>query len=305
LRLTLAPPFLLLSPDGPPALHQVTATMLRRILAASVITCLCLPGTDAFSPALPPQSINAAARRPLRNLWSASAPREQRELRPQAGAALQALSLPRRELLGLIPAGLALLAPGVAWAGGPAGGGTGDPKDKAKIEGMLATLEDIAGKVENSGSWKDMLPVVTKAPFEKGSMEKAFDLAAKGLPENVKRIYGGDGGEWIGLKNEAVDAVDAFSAELTFLSSEVDAGKVPETADLYAYLEKARGKIGAFLKLYSNVSINSTLKGGGYCAYSNSARCDSYDDDVDVKEAMDKGAIYNELRLGGGRTQRK
>jgi len=38
-------------------------------------------------------------------------------------------------------------------------------------------------------------------------MDKAFDLAAKGLPENVKRIYGGDGGEWIGLKNEAVDAV--------------------------------------------------------------------------------------------------
>ena len=46
-----------------------------------------------------------------------------------------------------------------------------------------------------------------QAPSEKGSMDKAFDLAAKGLPENVKRIYGGDGGEWIGLKNEAVDAV--------------------------------------------------------------------------------------------------
>jgi hypothetical protein len=38
-------------------------------------------------------------------------------------------------------------------------------------------------------------------------MEKVFDLAAKGLPENVRRIYGGDGGEWIGLKNEAVDSV--------------------------------------------------------------------------------------------------
>lgn len=48
---------------------------------------------------------------------------------------------------------------------------------------------------------------MSKSPFEKLSMEKAFDQAAKGLPENVKRIYGGDGGEWIGIKNEAVDSV--------------------------------------------------------------------------------------------------
>ena len=48
---------------------------------------------------------------------------------------------------------------------------------------------------------------MSKAPFDKLSMEKVFDLAAKGLPENVRRIYGGDGGEWIGLKNEAVDSV--------------------------------------------------------------------------------------------------
>ena len=61
-----------------------------------------------------------------------------------------------------------------------------------------------------------------------------------------------------------------------------------DTTDLLAYLDKAREKTAAFLKLYSNSSINSTLRGGGYCAYSTSARCDSYDDSADVKAAMDK-----------------
>ena len=111
--------------------------MLHSVFAASLIACLCLPGNDAFSPILPSHSTTTGS-----PLWSASAAKEFREVRLPKGTALQGLSLPRRELLGLLPAGLALLAPGVAWGkGGPAGGGTGDPKDKAKIEGMLATLE--------------------------------------------------------------------------------------------------------------------------------------------------------------------
>jgi len=113
--------------------------MLRPVFAASLIACLCLPSTDAFAPTLPCHSTTTGSLHPQCNLRSASAPRE---FRLPKGVALKGVSLPRREVLGLLPAGLALLAPGVAWGkGGPAGGGTGDPKDKAKIEGMLATLE--------------------------------------------------------------------------------------------------------------------------------------------------------------------
>ena len=51
-------------------------------------------------------------------------------------------------------------------------------------------------------------------------MEQMFTKAAKLLPPNIQKIYGGDGGQWVGLKTEAVDAMDALSAELTFLEGE-------------------------------------------------------------------------------------
>ncbi len=54
----------------------------------------------------------------------------------------------------------------------------------------------------------------------------------------------------------------------------------------------------AFLALYTNTELNSQLKGGGFCAYSSSAKCDEFDNSKDVKEAVKAGGIYNELRLG-------
>lgn len=37
------------------------------------------------------------------------------------------------------------------------------------------------------------------------------------LPDNIQKIYGGDGGQWVALKNEATDAMDALSAEVQYL----------------------------------------------------------------------------------------
>ena len=39
-----------------------------------------------------------------------------------------------------------------------------------------------------------------QAPFTKDSMDKLFTKAAKLLPPNIQKIYGGDGGQWVGLK---------------------------------------------------------------------------------------------------------
>lgn len=120
--------------------------------------------------------------------------------------------------------------------------------------------------------------------------------------------------------------MDAFAAEIAYLEGEVEApffaiasafavrcrglksrrcccqrkkGKpVGDAADLKQYFATTRDKTKDFLALYSNTELNSVLKGGGYCAYSSSAKCDEFDNSVDVKKAVKAGGIYNELRLG-------
>lgn len=145
-----------------------------------------------------------------------------------------------------------------------------------------------------------MLGTITKAPFTKETMDGMFLKAAKLLPSNIQKIYGGDGGQWVGLKTEAVDAMDALAAELAFLEGErKKTGKVPDdTADLRQYYALLKEKSTGFLALYANDKLNSQLKGGGFCAYSSSAKCDEFDDSADVKEAVKAGANYNSLRLG-------
>ena len=103
-------------------------------------------------------------------------------------------------------------------------------------------------------------------------MDKMFQRAAKLLPPNIQKIYGGDGGQWVGLKTEAVDAMDALAAELTFLEGERKrSGKAPaDTADMMSYYALVKEKTQGFLALYSNDKLNSQLKGGGFCAYSSS-----------------------------------
>ena len=41
---------------------------------------------------------------------------------------------------------------------------------------------------------------IVQAPFTKDTMDKMFTKAAKLLPANIQKIYGGDGGQWVGLK---------------------------------------------------------------------------------------------------------
>lgn len=183
--------------------------------------------------------------------------------------------------------------------GGKMGGTNADPKDKAKLEEAAAVIQGLEEKLKDESKWGEIAEIVSKEPFTKDSMDKMFSLAAKSLPSNIQKIYGGDGGQWVGLKNEAVDAMDAFAAEIAYLEGERKKGKpVGDAADLKQYFATTRDKTKDFLALYSNTELNSVLKGGGYCAYSSSAKCDEFDNSVDVKKAVKAGGIYNELRLG-------
>lgn len=79
---------------------------------------------------------------------------------------------------------------------------------------MIRSLEP---KVKDPSKWQELADTISKPPFTKEAMPKMFDKAAKMLPDNIQKIYGGDGGQWVALKNEATDAMDALSAEVQFL----------------------------------------------------------------------------------------
>mmetsp|Transcript_10146 Transcript_10146/g.15869 ORF Transcript_10146/g.15869 Transcript_10146/m.15869 type:complete len:99 (-) Transcript_10146:124-420(-) len=98
--------------------------------------------------------------------------------------------------------------------------------------------------------------------------------------------------------------MDALLSELVFLDGETKKGNQADTTDLLNYYNQVKEKTTAFLALYSNTELNQTLKGGGYCAYSSSAKCDEYDSSKDVEEAKKGGANYNTLRYGAGRLEK-
>jgi len=175
-----------------------------------------------------------------------------------------------------------------------------DPADKVKLEEAVNTILGLEDGINDPDRWAEVITTISKPPFTKEAMDSMFLKAAKLLPSNIQKIYGGDGGQWVGLKTEAVDAMDALAAELTFLEAERNkSGKAPtDTADLLQYYALLKEKSTGFLALYSNDKLNSQLKGGGFCAYSSSAKCDEFDDSADVKEAVKAGANYNSLRLG-------
>ncbi len=175
-----------------------------------------------------------------------------------------------------------------------------DPADKAKLEDAVNTIVGLEDQINDPQRWAAAIQTISQPPFTKEAMDSMFMKAAKLLPSNIQKIYGGDGGQWVGLKTEAVDAMDALAAELNFLEAErKKSGKAPsDTADLLQYYALLKEKSTGFLALYSNDKLNSQLKGGGFCAYSSSAKCDEYDDSADVKEAIKAGANYNTLRLG-------
>eukprot|EP00961_Rhodomonas_salina_P261878 3539460-Rhodomonas_salina.3 len=120
--------------------------------------------------------------------------------------------------------------------GGKMGGTNADPKDKAKLEEAAAVIQvqkfgnpfptswvvqligghwrvanqGLEEKLKDESKWGEIAEIVSKVssrtsmePFTKDSMDKMFSLAAKSLPSNIQKIYGGDGGQWVGLKNEA------------------------------------------------------------------------------------------------------
>lgn len=138
--------------------------------------------------------------------------------------------------------------------------GPADPQDKAKLEDIAKYLDAIGPDLNNPDKWPSILEVVNKDPYPRDSLDALFRYAARGLPPNA--LLGTDAGQWVGVKTEAVDAIDAFLVELNFLQAQRAKGAaVGDTTDLLAYREQSLTKIQEFLALYDNRIESRVLPG--------------------------------------------
>jgi hypothetical protein len=100
-------------------------------------------------------------------------------------------------------AGALLLAPAWSSAKGPSMMNEKQAlADKQALVDAIALIQGFEAKVKEPSSWQQIADVVTKPPYTKEAFDKLFMKASKTLPDNIQKIYGGDGGQWVGVKNE-------------------------------------------------------------------------------------------------------
>eukprot|EP00310_Coccolithus_braarudii_P014895 CAMPEP_0183351080 /NCGR_PEP_ID=MMETSP0164_2-20130417/23351_1 /TAXON_ID=221442 /ORGANISM="Coccolithus pelagicus ssp braarudi, Strain PLY182g" /LENGTH=181 /DNA_ID=CAMNT_0025523179 /DNA_START=1 /DNA_END=549 /DNA_ORIENTATION=+ len=142
---------------------------------------------------------------------------------------------------------------------------------------QLMTLRDGLVEVEagtRSSDWDTALRVVSGRPFERATLEKAFDeytekpSAQETAMNNAafivyyeERRYSdtrlepqepGLRAKQNGFRREALSALDDLKAELRFIKQEAAAGRLPddeEVADVQRYVNGAREAVAGYLSL--------------------------------------------------------
>eukprot|EP00182_Erythrolobus_australicus_P004607 CAMPEP_0185831774 /NCGR_PEP_ID=MMETSP1353-20130828/1699_1 /TAXON_ID=1077150 /ORGANISM="Erythrolobus australicus, Strain CCMP3124" /LENGTH=246 /DNA_ID=CAMNT_0028529883 /DNA_START=103 /DNA_END=843 /DNA_ORIENTATION=+ len=161
------------------------------------------------------------------------------------------------------------------------------------IEDALAAIEklQLRGSADTGASSADLrksLETMKSSSLQSQALQKLFNDASKSLPRDIRKTYGGDGGQWLGLRNEAVEASSALEAELAYLLT-LPVVEASDMSDARDYFETLRDKTRAFIALFDNADgLNKRMTGGSFCSYSSAAVCD----DVDVDASKNTGIRY-------------
>jgi hypothetical protein len=83
--------------------------------------------------------------------------------------------------------------------------------DKQALFDAISVVQSLESKVKEPSSWQQIADIVTKPPYTKEAFDKLFIKASKTLPDNIQKIYGGDGGQWVGVKNEVQISTNSSS----------------------------------------------------------------------------------------------